>query len=318
MTLTMEKPTLSRAEISTLADILGLAAHHDRRLIEAHAQIERPDLDELVADRVNMYELWLVDFCATIAPAAIARLDVLAPLDLGPKGSIPELRGEQLERFLAPIFKEAGIPDRFVGQARYEVERVTLTSRRRYRFHFRIGAGSSADPATQPLSRAEQAEMLREHTDWEEIRQHGREIGRYRYTHVGEELVQGEAILEPGEILPPFLQVDHLRSVGMSGNKPLFERRSIEVEPAVDSVEPLTESAESARNESARNEDLDAMISRANAGDADAIAYLEANPELAFVDGLTKKWFVQMDSGPRSPGISAHRDRIIRTRPPER
>jgi hypothetical protein len=59
-------------------------------------------------------------------------------------------------------------------------------------------------------------------------------------------------------------------------------------------------------------------IMQANAGDEFSIGLLKARPHLALFDELTKKWVEQVDSGPRSPGISAQRDRIIRTRPPER
>ena len=51
---------------------------------------------------------------------------------------------------------------------------------------------------------------------------------------------------------------------------------------------------------------------------ASTVDVLKAHPHLAFFDELTKMWVEQADSGPRSPGISAQRDRIIRTRPPER
>jgi len=72
------------------------------------------------------------------------------------------------------------------------------------------------------------------------------------------------------------------------------------------------------RNPEHRAAMLRQLIDLANAGDRAAIDYLEANPELAFFDELTKKWVVQMDSGPRSPGIAVGRGRIVRTRrPPE-
>jgi hypothetical protein len=72
------------------------------------------------------------------------------------------------------------------------------------------------------------------------------------------------------------------------------------------------------RNPEHRVEMLDQLIGLANAGDQVAIEWLEANPELAFQDRGT--WVPQVDSGPRSPGLAAGRDRegrgrIVRTRP---
>lgn len=58
------------------------------------------------------------------------------------------------------------------------------------------------------------------------------------------------------------------------------------------------------------------MLQEANAGEAWAADVLKARAQLAFFDELTHKWVEQVDSDPRSPGISLGGDGTIRTRPP--
>jgi len=123
---TLPADTLS-AEAKTLDEIFELASWHDRKCIATRKTIQdrlqlRGGGDVIQIDRIQA-EIELADYayarfelCGAIARAALARVPVLAPFgrSMAEHGLFGELFGEELDRFLRPIFEESGIGDRFV------------------------------------------------------------------------------------------------------------------------------------------------------------------------------------------------------------
>jgi hypothetical protein len=124
-----EGPTLSLVdpEAATLEDIFTVAIAHDRRCLQAEDALRarlgitllgytepRAPGAANAEDDLNEYDDARLELCATIARAALRRLDVLAPFNLASRGSILELESRELERFLRPIFVESGIGTRYL------------------------------------------------------------------------------------------------------------------------------------------------------------------------------------------------------------
>lgn len=116
---------LTDAERVTLIDIFTIAQRHDpecrekeQELLAAIAAAPKNWNDDGI---LTEYEAVIRNLCATIAPAAIARLEILAPLHKS-DGRILDLldrgREKDLARFLRPILDEAGIGDDFVADLR--------------------------------------------------------------------------------------------------------------------------------------------------------------------------------------------------------
>jgi hypothetical protein len=245
------KHELREAERDVMYDLLTLAHATDRE-----CQVREKVLSDAIAadptnysDELGAYVMALTKLHAAIAPAALARMPILAPL-ARKDGALIELldleREEDLERFLRPLFNDAGIQDPFLIPSR---ERTAAgaphsidgdpATRRRYRFLIKLGTRTQPGPGQRVLSVAEQAAIFRGMTEWQALVIDGRKIGRSRYTEVTGDTVRGEAIIEPGATLPEFLEVEHIESAGMQGNQALFNRSRIFARPQIDAVEEL-------------------------------------------------------------------------------
>jgi hypothetical protein len=114
------KRELSDAECDVLTDIFELAEAHSYECLEKGRALR----DAIAAspqpwdwtDFFNEYTYAVAHVHTTITRAAVARVAILAPLDQS-VGNLLDLKGGQLERFLRPIFDEAGIGDSFVGSS---------------------------------------------------------------------------------------------------------------------------------------------------------------------------------------------------------
>ena len=110
----------SRTEL--LDAILGLAvAHHDRcRRLEAAAYryygINGGPHDAAPDDApLNDLQSAVVEVCAAIAGPALRRVDELDTVAALLVDRLGEMRGDELERFLRPLFVEAGIGEDYVS-----------------------------------------------------------------------------------------------------------------------------------------------------------------------------------------------------------
>jgi hypothetical protein len=119
-----EPARIEDPHVTTLDDIFTIAIAHDIvcqeaedalfRLVgyrgpEKTAPIDTGDFEDLE----GAYRWAMIELCATVARAAISRLEILAPFKMSEDGSIADLQGDALDRFLRPIFEESGIGDRF-------------------------------------------------------------------------------------------------------------------------------------------------------------------------------------------------------------
>lgn len=109
-------------EIAAMSHIFAMAGSFDRVTQAAYRKVSdrlrltagKPQvtIDVLEAEQeISAYIIATEDLCATIAPAVLHRaLD----LELPATDEILNLIDEPLRAFLAPIFEESGIADRFV------------------------------------------------------------------------------------------------------------------------------------------------------------------------------------------------------------
>jgi hypothetical protein len=118
---TLAKHELTDVERQVVYDIFTIARYHSR---ECQANLkELREAEELEAgvdsDDFGNY-LWAVGHLhAAIAPAAVALVPILAPLDRSDGARIALLdpgREKDLERFLRPIFEQAGLADDFTAK----------------------------------------------------------------------------------------------------------------------------------------------------------------------------------------------------------
>lgn len=135
----MAKHALSDTERAVMYDLLTLA-HATDPDCRVREQVLR---DAIAADPTNYsdelgaYVMALTELHAAISPAALARLPILAPLDRKDGARIELLgreRQKDLERFLGPLFKEAGLADPFA---------------------LRREAGAGVEPTAQAIDEAE-------------------------------------------------------------------------------------------------------------------------------------------------------------------
>lgn len=117
-TTTLAKHELDPDERDTLQDIFTIARSHSRDVREKERELRAAVADgsHLWTDALNTYDMATDDLVAAIAPAALERLAVLAPLNRS-DGRILLLEGDALRRWLLPLFEEAGIADDFVVTA---------------------------------------------------------------------------------------------------------------------------------------------------------------------------------------------------------
>lgn len=116
---------LTETERDALERLFGIAASFDRDCIEADAVVYQklgfaePATPERERDDgdLNAYVAALRDFWATIALAALARLEFIAPFAEARTDTFGGLYGAAGEPLIRPIFEESGIGDRFVTAA---------------------------------------------------------------------------------------------------------------------------------------------------------------------------------------------------------
>jgi hypothetical protein len=287
--------TLTESDRSTLDDIFDLAESHSRKCFDAERayQTALEASDHFASDHLGEWIAAIRNVHAAAASAALARVRAFGGLNLD--GKLLELKEDELERFLRPIFVEAGIEDDFLRDrktfADYE---PTLALRRAIAKWLR--------EALEQLRVMERVQATPVHiVRLDELIRNARD--------------DAEPILSYRRPLDDAIRA--VRSLALGGNPSLLMGQitsgikhvlaDIVPEDRIDAGTPWEQ-----------RESLHAVIASANAGDEWAVEVLKAHPHLAFLDELTKKWVEQVDSGPRTPGISAQRDRIIRTRPPER
>lgn len=92
-----------------------------RRLhLDADSPSDRTVAVDRLAIEVELYELTnsRTKLAAAIAPAAMARVSVLAPFvrAMRNRGMLNDLNRDEVEGFLRPIFEEAGIAEDFVAE----------------------------------------------------------------------------------------------------------------------------------------------------------------------------------------------------------
>ena len=106
---------LGDGEKAVLGDILLLAHDHSATVRERRQEL----LDAIrsaawnVTDRLRAYETTLAELTAAIVGPALPRTAIIGPLG-DDSGRILCLRGAELERFLHPVFVEAGIGEDYV------------------------------------------------------------------------------------------------------------------------------------------------------------------------------------------------------------
>ena len=93
--------------------ILSVAVAHDRVCQYARTNVEHGASRHL-EDRVGDYRWAVVELCAILAPAALRHVPEPAYAKaIGFDGTIEGLAGDDLDEFMRPIFREAGIEHRF-------------------------------------------------------------------------------------------------------------------------------------------------------------------------------------------------------------
>jgi hypothetical protein len=227
---------------------------------------------------------------AAVAPAALARVRAFGGLNLD--GKLLELKGDELERFLLPLFTEAAIEEDFLRDRRTYADFAPTLSLRR-------DIAKWCDEALKQIRIMHRVQSTPHHiAQLEQLLRNARDSA------------------EPIRIYVPRLE-DALRSVGAlaRGGNPteLLGRITSAVKTILENVVP--EDRLDSGTPWERSEALHGILDAGNAGDEWAVDVLKVHPELAFFDELTKKWVEQVDAGPRSPGIALQRDRIIKTRP---
>jgi hypothetical protein len=131
----LAKHELTANERSVLEDIFTAArcysAKCDDAFIALHNALEaKPAPPAHTTDLLGDYTREIENLIAAIAPAAIARVKILAPVDRGDSRIVDLLNRDhqdEAETFLRPIFDEAGIVDDFAPV------RAIVGSRRRPR-----------------------------------------------------------------------------------------------------------------------------------------------------------------------------------------
>ena len=107
---------LSESDRAALADIAIVARHHSHQCRESYRELVAamkldPEHDFWI-DNLTAYEHAMANLWSTIAPAAMLRAAIIGPLD-EQTGQLLDMKGDELERFLRPIFVEAGIVEDF-------------------------------------------------------------------------------------------------------------------------------------------------------------------------------------------------------------
>jgi hypothetical protein len=118
---TLAKHELTDTEHDVLDDIFRLAVDRSMECQTARAALLRQgasDDGKSGTDELGAFELAVTRLCARIAQAAIARVPILAPLHLS-NGALIGLsnpdEAENLDRFLRPIFVEAGVLEDYLA-----------------------------------------------------------------------------------------------------------------------------------------------------------------------------------------------------------
>lgn len=101
--------------------VLNVAVHHDRVCQYVAHKVEHGASRHLV-DRVGDYQWAVVELCAILAPTAMRHVPERAyARAIGFDGTIESLTGDDLDEFMRPIFREAGIEHRFEVRTGYVV-----------------------------------------------------------------------------------------------------------------------------------------------------------------------------------------------------
>jgi hypothetical protein len=285
---------LTESDKSTLGDIFVLAESHSRRCFDAerayHAAFEAAD--HFASDHRAEWISTITDVHAAISSAALARVRALGGIDLD--GKLLTLEGDELERFLRPLFVEAGIEEDFLrDRTTYADFAPTLSLRR--------DIAGSVGEALKQIRLMERVQSTPVH------------IARLE-----EMIANARDSADAIQAYVPRLE-DALRCVRAlaNGGNPteLLGRITSALKTILENVVPEDRIDSGTMWE--RSQALRGVLEAANRSDEWAADVLKARPHLAFYDELTKKWVEQIDTGQRSSGISAQRDRNIRTRPPE-
>jgi len=207
-------------------------------------ELTRQDLTRLF-DAIGDHESIVSDLIAAIADEAVEcarHVGVVAP---GYSSDLLNLDPHGVDQLVRPVFEAAGIAEDFIPwRERFPDETdgiPDIGSRRHYRFHFKLGGlPAELGPGQRALSPADQEKIFADQINrWEPIDFEGRRIGTSRYIELADGVIKGEAILEPGETLPPILQVDHVATVSVEANKATFMHSRVEAKPVIDSVDEV-------------------------------------------------------------------------------
>lgn len=302
------KHELSETERYVMYDLFTLAAETSRECQDTEQALR----DAIAADPTNYsdqlgeYVTALTKLHAAIAPAALARVPILAPISRSDGSRIELLdpgRERDLERFLRPIFEDAGIGGEFAG-----IEHQVPTIER--------------DVLMTLEERRELAVPLRAVRDRIEAFGAGNEPKTHRAIEM--DLIKARDLAQRvpaavARIDDATQQVRVLAHTDAIADQHLHHEAVNRVKNAMDTIleNLVPEDVLDGEPSWNRRRVLQDVIVEANTGDVWAIDVLKARPHLAWFDETSKKWFEQVDSG-RGPGIAVSRDRVIRMPPPSK